>query len=226
MALRFADGAFGQVAVTRFFGRRFGLQLLAASGRTPIEGSSSEYSYHLEYEAHYPPNYEPTWAKIDATQRWPAPRGTLQHDVLALDAVAVLAARGNLELRYAAGLSAHRLSGDLQSLAYTRFWLGGHSVLFSETHQVKAGIDPIWRFGLNVGGDLSFPLFPPVRGFIEGRYLWVPKTELTLEPEAIVNQDEIVMGLTPEQIAQRTSFRRLEVDPSLVALGAGIRVRL
>lgn len=226
MALRFADRAFGDVAVSRTFGGHFGIELLAGSGRIPIDGASSAYRYHLEYEALVPPSYDPTWVKIDSSQAWPAPRGTVQNDVVALDVVAIVPARSGFQVRFSAGASAHRLSGSVESLAYTRFWLGGHSVLFSETHRLRARIEPLWKLGFNVGGELSYPVVPGVYAFLEGRYLWVSTTELALTPSAVLNERELAMGLTTDEIAQRMPLRRLELEPSLIALGAGVRFRL
>ena len=56
------------------------------------------------------------------------------------------------------GLAWVRVSGEAEPLGFTTFWLGGHSVLFSEDVRLRASLGPATSVGGYLGAALGVDL--------------------------------------------------------------------
>ena len=72
-----------------------------------------------------------------------------------------------------------RSEGEAESLVYTAYTLGGHSVLFSEDHLVSFDF-PSSGLGLDVGAFLEADLGPNVGLRLDARYFWGPERDASV----------------------------------------------
>jgi hypothetical protein len=159
-------GAGAEIGVDLFLTRTVGIQAALARSRANLSGSAnSEYRTSLRYVAMQPPDYIPREYTAENAQAWPDTTGSVSSSTLLVGGVVRLGSAGSrIGGTLAAGVSATRVSARVESLAYSSYRLGGHSVLFGSQHRVvigTAGSDAVLRpylagqVGLRVNGRLS-----------------------------------------------------------------------
>jgi hypothetical protein len=128
-------------------------------------------------------------------------------------------------LGLSAGPTLHRVSGDLQSLAWTHFFFGGHAVLFEDTFRLGADLPGAWKPGLGLGGELDVRLSGKLSLVLDARYFLVGEVELQPKLAVILNPDEVIRSMSLEEIAAQLPLAPMRLDPSFFSTSAGLRLR-
>lgn len=203
---------------------RIGIQVLVDTFDTSIKGESSRHEVELDYIARQPPDYVPREFRTESARDWPDPEGNLKN--VAFSGNLLLATRGErVRGAFSGGLSIFRTQATVRSLAYTSFWEGGHSVLFSETYELEFEVEPLTQLGLNFGGELSIALGPRVSLSIDGRYFYAPSKTANVRLTDIINIDEIILRDPIETVEKQMDPAPIEIDPSFFRLGFGLKLR-
>jgi len=204
---------------------RIGIQVLFDAFDTSIEGESSPYRVDLDYITRQPPDYLPREVHIESARDWPDPEGRLANVAFSgnlLFAVGGETVRGS----FSGGLSIFRARATVMSLAYTTFWEGGHSVLFSETYELEFEVEPATQLGLNFGGELSIALGSRVALSMDGRYFYAPSATADVRLTDIVNIDEIIVRDPIDTVERRMDLAAVGIDPSFFRVSFGVKLKL
>ncbi len=208
-----------------FPARQVGVQFLLDYVTRELTGASSPYAVSLNYIAMLPPDDVPRQVHAGETIAWPAPTGSATQLTLSANGAWRYDAGRRLSVTISGGLTAFRSKGSGESLAYTRFWLGGHSVLSSSALATAFKFGPVTSIGFNLGGNLGINLAGPldlivdVRAFRDGDIR--PEIELT----RFVDRSEPAGELAVDALAERMAPIRASFDPSFARVFLGVRVR-
>jgi hypothetical protein len=205
---------------------KLGIEISYFHLSSPWEGQSSDYEVSLQYISRPPPWYEPVEVTVNWKSSWPPPHGYLDLKILNLNPAIRLSLNHRWEVGLSAGLSSFFLKGELGPLAFTRFWLGGHSVLFSEEYKLLARFIPNHRRGWNAGLSFSGCLLKGLSLFFYGRYF--RSAEIPLQLEA-VGYDENYQPPGVEPLARMIPYlalRPVVFRPSLLSLSLGLKLSL
>ena len=122
------------VFVTRVLGIQGALTVTSAD----VSGTNGNYNTLLRYISNPPPDYQPRENTVESSSPWGSTTGTLGHRAIAIGGVVRWrTTAGRVGGTLAGGLDIGWFTGELESLGYTQFILGGHSTLFSVTHRVR-----------------------------------------------------------------------------------------
>jgi len=201
-----------QAGLAYFFSRTFGLQLLAGIFNTPLDGENSPYHLDFTYTALLPPDYTAKEYQYSQDMNWPDTNGHLNQYYLSINPAFRFLEGKNVSFVLSGGLSLLNLKGLAESLGYSKFWLGGHSVLFSQLYRLEFSMGASHKIGFNAGGEISIAPLRNIRLVLAARYFLFGKTKLDVQLERILNQNEIVMQVeSMEQIS-------LILDPPAVVI--------
>lgn len=203
-----------------------GVQVLVNTASLDLGGANGPYAIDLTYVSRQPPDSTPQTFSVQYATPWPDTSGSVTQFTIAVNPVARLGRPNGLNATLSGGLSYYRLSGMAQSLGYTAFRLGGHSVLFSDEYHLSVSLEPANVIGFNAGGEVNLPLGPRMALVIGYRYLGGATTDVSVRLSDIVNADQVANRDTPENIA-----RRLAPGPARVAIPGsrflfGVKVKL
>ena len=202
-----------------------GIQVLAWGFEKALDIESSAVDILLEYEARYPPDYIPRDVRIQASYPWPdAESGRTRNLILALNGLVRVGHRKPFALDLSAGLAYTRWEGDMKTLFYAKYWLGGHSVLMSYTYKLKMICGPEGKIGFNAGIACDVAIARGVCLMIEGRYAFFSSGTPVIRFELIPGTGYI----TPEdESAVRNLVPNfLPIDPSSFRFAAGFKISL
>jgi len=216
-------GVRGAIGVA--LGHRFGLELLVSHVRHDAGGPSSPYAYRFDYTARQPPSNEPQTFTHEREQSWPDAEARLRQVVLGLSLRARFPIGSSATLGLSAGPTLHRLSGELDSLAWTHFYFGGHAVLFEDTFRLGADIPGAWKPGVALGGELDVRLGGKLGLVVDVRYFLAGEAEVQPKLSGILNADQALRTLSLEEIAGELPLAPVRFDPSFFSTSAGLRLR-
>lgn len=208
-----------------FPARHVGVQFLLDYVTRELTGASSPYVVSLYYIGMSPPDYVPREYHTEGTSSRPAAFGGVTQLTLSANGALRWDAGRRVSATISGGLTAFRSKGFGESLAYTRFWLGGHSVLFSSMLGTAFKFGPVTSFGFNLGGNLGVTIAGPldlivdVRIFRDGDI----RPEITLT--RVVEAAESAGDLTADTLAKRMAPIRASFNPSFARVSFGVRVR-
>jgi hypothetical protein len=139
-----------------YFNRVIGVQGAITATSANVSGTNGGYETFLRYVSSPPPDYQPRENTSESSTPWAPTTGTLGYRSLAIGGVVRWrTTAGRVGGTLAGGLDIEWYTGELESLGYTQFILGGHSTLFSVTHRVRVRPSEGERaFGPYVGGDV------------------------------------------------------------------------
>jgi hypothetical protein len=121
-----------------FFNRVLGVQGAFTATSANVSGMNGDYDTFLRYISRPPPDYQPTEHTYEQSTPWGPTTGTLRYRSLAVGGVVRWrTATGRVGGTLAGGVDIDWFTGELESLGYTQFILGGHSTLFPVTHRVR-----------------------------------------------------------------------------------------
>jgi hypothetical protein len=224
-----ADSRLGEgidLGLNVFFTRALGVQASFAWSRAPLVGANAPYNVHLRYVSTPPPDYAPREVSVDRTDPWDDTSGTLRRRSVAVGGVLRWRAHGaRLGGTVAGGLSLDRYSGEIQSLAYTQFVLGGHSTLFSTRHRaVMALSQPGQVFSPYVGGDIHVRMSPRTALFSGLRVACGSDFVVPTRFERLVDPDEDTWTPADADAAARLGAQPLTVRGIRWQAMAGLKV--
>jgi len=204
----------------------FGVKISYFYLSTSIHGHSSDYEVLIEYISRPPPFYEPVKIALNFSHAWPSPHGQLDLKILNINPCFRLVNKRTWDLAISFGLSSFFLKGELGPLAFTRFWLGGHSVLFSEEYKILARLLPHNGIGFNAGATFSRIIYGGLNLFFDIHYYSSPKIPLRLEALDYDRNYE-QPGIEPlARISPYLAFDRVVFNPSLFSLNFGLKLKL
>ncbi|MBI1875730.1 MAG: hypothetical protein HYS05_17830 [Acidobacteria bacterium] len=134
-----------------------------------------------------PPDFVPRQFRYERQTAWPATQGSLRQLEIGLGGVGRWQSSRGFGATGYAGLGYLRLSGETQSLAYTSFHLGGHSVLFPEQYRLSATLTPSSTWGLNAGGELDIPVASSLSVVVGYRAFVGRAARLSVRLDSILN---------------------------------------
>lgn len=130
-------GRGAHVGANIFVSRAFGVQTAFTRTSADVTGVNDSYDVALRYIALMPPGYTPVELSYARSNPWGDTAGTLTVQSVSLGGVVRWrGAGGAIGGTLAGGVSRDRYTGDIESLAYTQFVMGGHSTLFPVVHRV------------------------------------------------------------------------------------------
>jgi hypothetical protein len=154
---------------------RFALQILYDSCSADVTGTTSTHDTTATYTVQQPPDYTPRTYTSSASDNPAETNGQWTDRIISLNGLVRIPLPAGFSLDLSAGGSWFRADGDLGFPEYTKFWLGGHSVLFSQTYSLQMVIDPLDRIGWNVGAAISWALGVNAAFWAEARYFGCAK---------------------------------------------------
>jgi hypothetical protein len=208
--------------------KNLGLRMELNYFRASLEGESSEYSFYLQYVSMQPPSYTPRLYSLKGSIDWETPEG----DVTRLNTNIGLVYRVNIWHRISAdflmGFNYEISKLDLKSIGYTEFWLGGHSVLFSETYKIEISSGNIKDFGLSGGGSLNLPLTNNFDFSLGFKYFYFPVRFASVELKGQTNEEETIGDLKTDEleiIKSKMKLPLIEFPHSYLSLTASLKFR-
>lgn len=215
------------VAFNYFPHQNFGLQILLDYFKSTIEGENDPYELSFEYTSYLPPDYIPREETYESSLDWPDTEGYIKHLSLCLNGISRFKIGKNVFASLSAGLSYHSISGMASSLGYSKFWLGGHSVLFSENFQFEFSFEPASKIGINVGGEVSIDLSKMVCFAVGYRYFYCSPILCDIHLEEIINEDEIIRSLEEsfQQVEEHMNLEPAEINPSFGRIHIGLKFK-
>jgi hypothetical protein len=152
------------LGVNVFLNRVVGLQAGFAATWSTVGGTNGDYDTFLRYISRPPPDYQPVENTYAQSAPWGPTAGTLGYRAFAVGGVARWRTpTGRVGGTLAGGVNIDWYAGELESVGYTQFILGGHSTLFPVTHRVRVGPSGSGHgFAPYVGGDVHVAMTPRV----------------------------------------------------------------
>jgi len=212
------------LGLERALGAHLALQLVGEHATPELRGEPGRYDVHLVYTSRPPPSNEPVAVELRRDESQPAATGELSTWAAALNLAAWADAGRHARVGVSAGPAWLHASGRAQSLVYTRYFLGGHSVLFSDDHLVSFGF-PASTLGLDVGAFLEADLAARVALRADARYFWGPTEDAEVTLLEVVNPGEVLQVLELAEIQSGLAPPPLRLDPSFFRAALSLVVR-
>jgi hypothetical protein len=203
-----------QIGVERTLGTHLALQLLGEYAESDIAGEPGRYDVRMVYTSRPPPSNDPVAAEVRRSEARPEAAGRMKTWVVAANLSAFLDAGSKARVGFSAGPAWLRSEGVAESLVYTAYTLGGHSVLFSEDHLVSFEF-PSSGVGLDVGAFVEADLGTNVGLRLDARYFWGPERDADVTLAAVVNASDVVRSVELAEIQPALAPPPVHVDPSL-----------
>jgi hypothetical protein len=217
-------------AYNLFFSSRNGMQLKFNTGSGRLEGENPDVALSLDYISHQPPSYEPREIHYQTVLEWPATEGKVKHTSLSLAYLHNFQLHQAVQVRTAAGFSLASQSLDFKYLAYTRFTLGGHSVLFVDTYMLDAFSKKFIQPGINGSLQLVIQLSSRISFLIDSEIVLTPLRNISLQisDQALFYPDTPIT-LTREdlqEISTRMQLAPLKYNASRFTANFGLLIKL
>lgn len=211
-------GANGYVSYFPF--DAIGLQLMVDYFEPSLAGENSPYEVNLQYTASPPPDTTPLQLTYQKSHEWPDTEGHLEFTTVSLNGIFRFWPAKNITVSLSGGWSYFQIQGEAGRLAFTKFWLGGHSVLFIEDYQLQFGLKPASTSGLNFGIEGDFRLYHNLSLTADVRYFYGNDVKLEIDIR------EVEGGTEPlAQIKARMNLEELKITPSFFRMNLGLKYR-
>lgn len=226
LSLKARDAAGTSVGAAVGLNRIFNVVFQVDWSETDLTGVNSPYMLSLSYMSMPPPDYTPQTATYVRNMEWPDTEGWIKHLSISLNLQARFRLIRMITLDISAGLTYFSLKGKASSLAFDNFWLGGHSVLFSNHFRLRTAFGPRGTVGGNMGIGLEIPLIRPLYLYFGGQLFLSPKLRLNPEIDLILNSREIIKAEPLEKIQAALDLHPMELNPGRLQLLFGVRLRI
>ncbi len=213
-----------QLGLERALGAHLALQLTGEHASADVTGDPGRYELRLLYTSRPPPSNEPLAVELRRDEARPAAKGALSTWAAALNLAAWVDAGAHARLGVSAGPAWLHATGKAQSLVYTSYTLGGHSVLFSDDHLVSFEF-PASTLGLDLGAFLEAELGARVALRADARYFWEPEQDAEVALLDVVNPGEVVQAIDLAQIQSGLAPSPVRLDPSFLRAALSLVVR-
>jgi len=174
-----------------------------------------------------PPDYTPIEIIRDHSVEWIKTQGSIKSLSFLLNVQYEYALSKNITAAFSVGSGLYRIFGDFNPVGYSEFWLGGHSVLFSEDYLLMLKIPSSNKIGINV--DMEFAHRLSEKLFIVANIAYNLCGSLSVAPILdyalyYYSLDRIDEGKL-NQIQNDLDFGPLEINPSFFSLSFGFKYR-
>jgi hypothetical protein len=144
------------LGVNIFLNRVFGVQGAFTATSADVSETNGDYDTIIRYISSPPPDCQSRETTSESSTPWAPTTGTLGYRSIAIGGVVRWrTATERIGGTLAAGVDIDWFTGELESVGYTEFILGGHSTLFTVTHRVRVRPSEDERsFSPYVGGDV------------------------------------------------------------------------
>jgi hypothetical protein len=203
-----------QIGLERTLGAHVAIQLLGEYAESDITGERGQYDVRMVYTSRPPPSNEPVAVEAKHSEPRPEAAGQMKTWLAAANLSAWWNAGSKARVGASAGPAWLRSEGRAESLVYTVYTLGGHSVLFSEDHLVSFDF-PSSGLGVDIGAFLEAELGPSVGLRLDARYFWGPERDAGVTLAAVVNANDVVRSVELAEIQAALAPAAVRVDPSL-----------
>ena len=203
-----------QIGLERTLGAHVAIQLLGEYAESDIAGEPGQYDVRLAYTSRPPPSNEPVAVEVRRSEARPEAAGRMKTWLAAANLSAWWDAGSKARVGVSAGPAWLRSEGEAESLVYTAYTLGGHSVLFSEDHLVSFDF-PSSGLGVDVGAFLEADLGANVGLRLDARYFWAPEREAEVTLLDVVNATDVIQDVGLAEIQTGLAPAPVSVDPSL-----------
>jgi len=226
LSLQGAGGTGISFSVVYYLTKCLGIRFSAGSSHFGIKGENSPYEMVLKYRSMMPPDYQPR----DITHEYTLPWGRTEGKLKTLFATAGLEFRHEFSRILQASVSVcpglYRVWGEFSPLGYTKFWLGGHSVLFVFNNLVYLKIPASLRPGLNLGAELTVGLGSRLFLWFRGGYDLVGRIGKvpTVDRAVDYTYGSPVQNEDLADISSTLALKKLRLSPSAVFVGAGLGI--
>jgi len=209
----------GYTAALRYFPIRFaGLEVLYDAFKADLTGVNSNYKTYLKYVSRQPPDYIPIEYVIQREEPWPATEGEFKETIISVNAVARAPLAPILTVKVSAGASFCNFEAQSSSIAFTKYWLGGHGVLFMQEYRLALDWGTPKTTGYNFGGELNLDLFSNIGLAADVRYFSFPETSARWHVQTGEGVSE-----TAETLESLMSLGPVKFNPSLFRVNLGLR---
>jgi hypothetical protein len=203
-----------------FVSPRFAIQILYDSCTADVSGTTSTHDVTITYTSQQPPDYVPR-TYTSAYSNDPARTGGQWTDrIISLNALYRIPLPAGFDIDLSAGGSWFHTEGDLGYPEFTKFWLGGRAVLFSQTYSLQMVFDPIDRIGWNAGAALGWALGANAALWAEARYFGCAQAAPRI---AFHDTGAIPPMAAFDPAADIIPVGDLTVDPSGFRIGLGFK---
>ena len=213
-----------RLGIERRLGSHVALQLLGEYARADVAGAPGQYDLRLAYSSRPPPSYDPVPVEVLRSESRPGATGRLKTWTVALGLSAWLDAGPHARLGVTAGPAWLHAKGEAESLVYTTYTLGGHSVLFSDDHLVSFEF-PAGGLGLDVGAFVEADLGPSLSLRADARYAFCPERDAAVTLDEVVNADEVVQSVPLRDIQAGLAPAPVRLDASAFRAALSLVIR-
>jgi hypothetical protein len=221
-------GAGAEAGVNLFLTRRFGVQAGFAYSRATASGANGPYAVSLRYISRQPPDYVAREYTTGSSSPWSDTVGKLGTRSASFGGVVRLGTAGSrFGGTVAAGIVLGHLTGELESLGYTQFVLGGHSTLFATRHRVvvtPTGEDT--RVEPYCGGDVSARLSHRVAVVTGLRVRLGSSASAALRADRLVDPNEDTFTPALSEVATTLNVQPLNLPSQRWHVYGGLKVFL
>jgi len=203
--------------------RVLGFQLLLDRASLDIEGENGPHQVHLVWDSIAFPSPDPVVREASLSFVPSDTEGRLDELALSFNVSARFGHLGTVSGSVSSGLTYFRFDAEAERLGAFAGYLGGHAVLFGDLYEMSYETAPTDTLGFNVGGSVDVALGSRAAIFVDGRFLWAPRTEAEVKLTEIVS--ETIPSVTVSQIDSYLDPRPMEIDPSFFRLVFGLKLR-
>lgn len=217
-----ADSIYGgSFGLNLVFGH-LGIQATYLAFSPDVSGTSSADALAVRYTPLLPPDNTPVVVDFNGSIPMPDPSGELREKTFNLGGFYRFVLPGWFSLDLSAGLSWFNVDGDIGTLDFWKFWLGGDSVLHSDQYAFLMEVESFSRIGGNAGATLNWHMGTNAALWIEARYYLAGSAEADLSFEAIYTEGATTVYDAATDIIPAG---KLTINPSFLRLAGGINIQ-
>ncbi len=203
-----------------FITPRFALQVLYDGFSSAVTGTTTTHDTTVTYVSRQPPDYTPRTYTVSSSDNPAETGGQLNDRIISLNGLVRIPLGAGFSLDFSAGGSWFHADGNLGYPEYTKFWMGGNSVLFSQTYSLQMVFDPLDRIGWNAGAALSWAFSRRAALWAEARYFGCGKTT----PQVAFRDTGAIPPMRAfDPVSDIIPVGDLTIDPSGFRIGAGFK---
>ncbi|MGD0782809.1 MAG: hypothetical protein ABSA30_08125 [Candidatus Aminicenantales bacterium] len=203
-----------------FITSRFALQVLFDDFSSDVTGTTTTHDTTVTYTSRQPPDDMPRTYTVSSSDNPAETGGQLTDRIISLNGLVRIPLGAGFSLDLSAGGSWFHAGGNLGYPEYTEFWMGGNSVLFSQTYSLQMIFDPLDRIGWNAGAAFSWAFGRNAGLWAEARYFGCAKTT----PQVTFRDTGAIPPMRAfDPASDVIPVGDLALDPSGFRIGAGFK---
>ena len=204
--------------------RVLGFQFLLDRSSVDVAGENAPHEVDLVWDSINFPSPEHVVREASFSFEAADTEGRLNELALSFNLAARFGAPGAVSGGVSGGLTYFRVDAEAERLGALAGWLGGHAVLFTELYEMSYSTSTTDALGFNVGGNVDFALGARAAIFVDGRYLWAPRTAAPVTLTEVVSEN--VVSVPVSSIDGYLELPPLSIDPGFFRVLFGVKLRL